>query len=57
MSVATLMDECHKAQDQMRFNCAGYILGLRRNGVFTLDLSRVYPSGLSAQAVAVALKF
>lgn len=58
VSVATLMDECHKAQDQMRFNCAGYILGVFDQMVFSRLICPVYyPSGLSAQAVAVAQKF
>jgi Rap1a immunity proteins len=58
VSAATLIDECRKAEDPMRINCAGYILGVFDQMVFSrLICPRYNPSGLGAQAVAVALKF
>jgi hypothetical protein len=57
ISTATLMDSCHRAENTLRIDCAGYIIGVFDQ----MSLSRVIcppinSDGITAQAVAVALK-
>src|SRR5271165_2749718 len=54
---ATVRDSCRQAGDSMQIDCAGYILGVFDQMVLShLICPRSNPSGLTAQAVAVALK-
>ena len=57
VGAGTLADVCREADDPMRIECSGYILGVFDQ----MSLSRLIcppsnPSGLARQAVAVALK-
>lgn len=58
MTTTELVETCRRAGNTLRADCAGYILGVFDQ----MSLSRLIcppdnPSGGSAQAVAVALKF
>jgi hypothetical protein len=58
MSTAALMDSCHRAADTLRIDCAGYIIGVFDEMSFSRLICPPNNSdGLTAQAVAVALKF
>lgn len=58
VSTTGLIESCRRAGDQMRMDCAGYLMGVYDQ----MSLSRLIcpprnPSGGTGQAVAVALKF
>jgi hypothetical protein len=58
MTTTELVEACRRAENTLRADCAGYILGVFDQ----MSLSRLIcppdnPTGGSAQAVAVALKF
>jgi hypothetical protein len=58
MTTTVLLDACRRAGDPLRADCAGYILGVFDEMSFSrLICPPDNPGGLSAQAVAVALKF
>ena len=58
VGTATVTDICRKAGDPMQIDCSGYILGVFDQMVLShLICLLSNPSGLSGQAVAVALKF
>lgn len=57
MNTAALMESCRRAENTMRADCAGYILGVFDEMSFSRVICpRSNPGGLSAQVVAVALK-
>jgi hypothetical protein len=57
VDTATVTDSCRAAGDTMRIECSGYILGVFDQMVLShLICPPSNPSGLTAQAVAVALK-
>src|SRR6266403_345997 len=58
VSTTGLMESCHRAGNQMRMDCAGYIMGVYDQ----MSLARLIcpprnPNGGTGQAIAVALKF
>ena len=58
VSTTVLLESCRRAGNQMRMDCAGYIVGVYDQ----MSLSRLIcpprnPNGGTGQAVAVALKF
>jgi hypothetical protein len=58
VSTTVLIDVCRRAGDQLRMDCAGYILGVYDQMSFSrLICPPDNPNGGTAQAVAVALKF
>jgi hypothetical protein len=56
MDTVQLVDSCRKAGDPLRIDCAGYILGVFDQMVFSRLICPQDSSGLTAQAVAIALK-
>jgi hypothetical protein len=58
VSTTVLLEGCRRAGDQLRMDCAGYILGVYDQMSFSrLICPPSNPNGGTAQAVAVALKF
>jgi hypothetical protein len=58
VSATVLVEVCRRAGDQLRMDCAGYILGVYDEMSFSrLICPPSNPNGGTAQAVAVALKF
>jgi Rap1a immunity proteins len=58
VSTTVLIDGCRRAGDQLRMDCAGYVLGVYDQMSFSrLICPPSNPNGGTAQAVAVALKF
>ena len=58
VSTTVLIESCRRAGNQMRMDCAGYIVGVYDQ----MSLSRLIcpprnPNGGTGQAIAVALKF
>jgi hypothetical protein len=57
VGAATVTNSCRQAGDPMRIECSGYILGVFDQMVLSqLICPPSNPSGMTAQAVAVALK-
>ena len=57
LGTATLVKTCRDAGDPLQDDCSGYILGVFDQMVLShLICPRSNPSGLTAQAVAVALR-
>jgi hypothetical protein len=56
METRQLVDSCHKAEDPMRIGCAGYILGVFDQMVFSHLICPQESSELTAHAVAIALE-
>jgi len=53
-----IVESCRRASDHLQMDCAGYILGVfDQLSLSGLICPPINPSGGSAQAVAVALKF
>lgn len=58
MTTVELMEGCRRAGSTLSINCAGYILGVYDQMSFSrLICPPSNPTGGSAQAVAVAIKF
>jgi hypothetical protein len=58
VSTQDVMESCRRAGDQMRIECSGYILGVFDQMAFSrLICPPDNATGLTAQAVAVAMKF
>ena len=54
----TVMESCRRAGDPLRMDCAGYILGVFDQMQLSQQIcASSNPDGLTAQVVAVALKF
>jgi hypothetical protein len=57
MDTASVVETCRQVVDPLRMNCAGYIAGVFDVMVLSRSICPQGGSGLTAQVVAIALKY